>query len=145
MERDLMAILAGARRVSVPDGDGLELRLLTAMEVLQARREAATLVQGDREKALCSNACLLARALERDGVPVFENGQAVLESMTPERIAELARLWAALDRGEGASPEDNEERVRALKKVWSTRRKRAFTGVCSGLLARCRPRNARSK
>ena len=144
MDRDLMAILAGARRVSVPDGDGLELRLLTAMEVLQARREAATLVQEDREKALCSNACLLARALERDGMPVFENGQAVLESMTPERIAELARLWAALDRGEGSS-EDNEERVRALKKAWSTRRKRAFTGVCSGLLARCRPKNARSK
>lgn len=144
MERDLMAILAGARRVSVPDGDGLELRLLTAMEVLQARREAATLVQEDREKALCSNACLLARALEQGGMPVFENGQAVLESMTPERIAELARLWAALDRGEGSS-ENNEEQVRALKKVWSTRRKRAFTGVCSGLLARCRPRNARSK
>ena len=144
MDRDLMAILAGARRVSVPDGDGLELRLLTAMEVLQARREAATLVQEDREKALCSNACLLARALERDGMPVFENGQAVLESMTPERIAELARLWAALDRGEGSS-EDNEERVRALKKAWSTRRKRASTGVCSGLLARYRRRNARSK
>lgn len=141
MERDLMAILAGARRVTVPGGDGLDLRLLTAMEVLQARREAEILVQGDREKALCSNACLLARALEQDGQPVFASGQAVLESMTPERIAELAKMWAALNRGENPSPEDDEERVRALKKVWSIRRKRAFTGVCSGLLARCRPKN----
>ncbi len=137
-----MAILAGARRVKVPDGDGLELRLLTALEVLQARREAETLTQGDREKALCSNACLLARALEWDGKPVFENGQAVLEALTPDRIAVLARQWAALDRGEEASCENEQERMHALKKAWSTRRKRAFAGVCSGPLARFRPKNA---
>lgn len=131
--------------MTVPGSDGLELRLLTAMEVLQARREAESLVQEDREKALCSNACLLARALEQGGASVFESGRAVLEAMTPERIAELAKMWAAMNRGENPSSEDDEERVRALKKAWSTRRKRAFTGVCSGLLARCRPKNARSK
>jgi len=123
----------------------LELRLLTALEVLQARREAESLMQGEREKALCANACLLARALERNEQPVFESGLAVLETLTPDRIAELARQGAALDRGENPAPEDDEERVRSLKKAWSTRRKRAFAGVCSGLLAHCRPRNARSK
>ena len=141
MERDLMAILAGARRVSAKEGHGLELRLLTAMEVLQARREAETLSQGDREKAICSNACLLSRALERGSKPVFDSGQAVLDALTPEQIASLARQWAALDRRENPSPEDEEGRVQKLKKAWSTRLRRAFAGVCSGLSARCLRRN----
>ena len=137
-----MAILVGARRAPAREGHGLELRLLTAMEVLQARREAAQLAQGDREKALCSNACLLARALEREEMPVFDCGQAVLDALTPEQIASLARQWAELDRRENPSPEDGEERVHSLKKAWSTRRKRAFAGVCSRLSARCLRRNA---
>ena len=141
MKRDLMAILAGARRVAAKEGHGLELRLLTAMEVLQARREAADLVQEDREKALCSNACLLARALERKKKPVFQSGQEVLDTLTPEQIASLARQWAALDRRENPSPEDEEGRVQNLKKAWSTRLRRAFGGVCSAHLARCLRRN----
>ena len=141
MKRDLMAILAGARRVKAQEGHGLELRLLTAMEVIQARREASELVQEDREKALCSNACLLARALERKKKPVFRSGQEVLDTLTPEQIASLARQWAALDRRENPSPEDEEGRVQELKKAWSTRLRRAFTGVCSGPLARCLRRN----
>lgn len=141
MEQDLMAILAGARRAPVREGHGLELRLLTAMEVLQARREAAQLAQGDREKAICSNACLLSRALEREKMPVFDSGQAVLDALTPEQIASLARQWAELDRRENPSPEDGEERVQTLKKAWSTRRKRAFAGVCSKLSARYLRRN----
>ena len=57
-----VSILAGRDRFSLDNG--MDLRLLSALEVLQARREAACLAQGDRERALCSNACLLARALE---------------------------------------------------------------------------------
>ena len=136
-----MAILAGARRAPAKEGHALELRLLTAMEVLQARREAAELVREDREKALCSNACLLARALERRKKPVFQSGQEVLETLTAEQIASLARQWAALDRRENPSPEDEEGRVQALKKVWSTRLRRACGGVCSVLSARCLRRN----
>ena len=56
------SILARQDRLKL--GNGMELRLLSALEVLQARREAAGLVREDRERALCSNACLLARALE---------------------------------------------------------------------------------
>ena len=59
------SILAGQDRL--PLNNGMELRLLSALEVLQARREAGELAQEDRERALCSNACLLARALERGG------------------------------------------------------------------------------
>ena len=141
VKRDLMAMLAGARRVKAAEGHGLELRLLTAMEVLQARREATELVREDRERAICSNACLLARALERKKKPVFQSGQEVLNTLTPEQIASLARQWAALDRRENPSPEDDEGRVQALKKAWSTRLRRAFAGVCSVLSARCLRRN----
>ena len=61
----LLDFLAGPKEMETEDGE--TLRLLTAMEVLQARREAEELAQEDRERALCANACLLARALERGG------------------------------------------------------------------------------
>ena len=49
----------GGGRSARPLADGRNLRLLTVREVLEARRESLDL-EGD--KALCSNACLLARA-----------------------------------------------------------------------------------
>ena len=128
-ERDWSILLAGRRRLDV--GEGLELRLLSAMEVLEARREAGELAQEGRERALCSNACLLARALERDGAPVFQSGRAALEGLRVGDIGELARRWAQFSREEDPSPEDGEE-AEKLKKAWSTRLMRAFSGVCSG-------------
>ena len=53
------------RRERLKLEDGRELRLLSALEVLEARREAEGLARGEAEAALCANACLLARALER--------------------------------------------------------------------------------
>ena len=120
------------RRRSMKLEDGLELRLLSAMEVLEVRREAEELGRGDREQALCSNACLLARALERKGQPVYEDGWAVLNALTAGEIAALAGRWAAFDREENPSPEDGEERWETLKKTWSTRLMSAFNGACSG-------------
>ena len=81
------SILAQRERVSL--GNGMALRLLSALEVLQARREAGELAGEDRERALCSNACLLARALEReeDESPVFSDGRAVLAGLTWRRSA----------------------------------------------------------
>ena len=58
------------RRERLKLEDGRELRLLSALEVLEARREAEGLARGEAEAALCANACLLARALERGGQPV---------------------------------------------------------------------------
>ena len=78
------SILAGARRLALEEG--LELRLLSAREVMEARREAAGLAEGGRERALCSNACLVARALEREGSPVYNSGQAVLDALTVGQI-----------------------------------------------------------
>ena len=60
--------------------NGMQLRLLSALEVLQARREAGELWETEHERALCSNACLLARALEEDGKPVFSSGREVLSA-----------------------------------------------------------------
>ena len=124
------SILAGRDRISL--NNGMDLRLLSALEVLQARREAAELAGEERERALCSNACLLARALENHGRPVFDSGKALLAAMGVREIGALAGTWAAFDREENPSPEDGRERALALKKAWSTRLMSAFAGACSG-------------
>ena len=140
LERDWMVLLAGKRRISARQGQGLKLRLLSALEVLEARREAESLAGEDLARALCSNACLLARALERGGTAVFETGRDVLEGLSVEQIGSLAQQWASFSRQENPSAED-ETAVNELKKAWSTRLTRAFSGVCSALLEHCPPRN----
>ncbi|NCB64146.1 MAG: hypothetical protein EOM52_11190 [Clostridia bacterium] len=139
MEQEWIRLRAGLRRIEL--GDGWSLRLLTAMEVLEARREAGELVREDREKALCSNACLLARALEKDGSAWFQSGEEALSGLSVEEIGTLARRWAAFSREENPSPEEEEGRLDTLKKALSTRRTPGFSGVCSGLLARFRRRS----
>jgi len=103
-------------------GKGRSLRLLTAREVLEARREAVKLAADGKERAACSNACLIAKALEWRGRPVYPDGQAVLDSLRMEEIGELSRRWAAFNREENPSVLDGEGAVDRLKKVWSTRR-----------------------
>ena len=129
MEENWAVLLGGRRRTKA--GNGMELRLLSALELLEAGREAEGLARREEEKALCANACLLARALERDGKPVFPDGEAVLKGLSAGEIGALAKMWSGLNRTENPSPEDGEERVEALKKAWSTRLRRAFAGVCS--------------
>ena len=111
------SILARKDRVALDNG--MELRLLSALEVLQARREAAELASEDRERALCSNACLLARALERseDRTPVFADGWAVLAGLTVEEIAALAGRWAQLRRDEDPGLDLDREELETLKKT----------------------------
>lgn len=137
MDRELTALLAGKRRVQVKSRPGWTFRLLSAAEVLEARREAGELASDERERAVCSNACLLARALEQGGKPVFPTGGAALEGLRLEEIETLAGEWAAFNRAENPSPEDGEGRVDALKKAWSTRLMSALSGACSKLSAFC--------
>ena len=93
------SILAGRDRMDLDNG--MRLRLLSALEVLQARREAEELAQSDRERALCSNACLLSRALEtQEGEPVFSSGREVLSGLRVEEIAALAATWSRFNREE---------------------------------------------
>ena len=110
------SILAGRDRISL--NNGMDLRLLSALEVLQARREAAELAGEERERALCSNACLLARALEHseDHSPVFSGGREVLSGLTVEEIAALAGQWDAFRRESDPGLDLNREELENVKK-----------------------------
>ena len=103
------SILAGRDRMSLENG--FDLRLLSALEVLQARREADELAGDGRERALCSNACLLARALERtEGQsPVFESGRAA-------EIGALAARWSPYSRENDPGPELDGAALEQVKK-----------------------------
>ena len=110
------SILAQRDRISLDNG--MDLRLLSALEVLQARREAAELAREDRERALCSNACLLARALENSEgrKPVFSNGRAVLAGLTVEEIGALAARWGQLHRSCNPGLSVDDEALENVKK-----------------------------
>lgn len=110
---------------------GCTLRLLSALEILQARREGEDLAHDGKERALCANASLVARALERGGTPIYLDGEAVLSHLTVEEIEGYARMWYTFSQQENPSAEDSEERVQQLKKGWSTHLMSVFAGVCS--------------
>ena len=129
-------------RVKVPEG---ELRLLSAMEVLSARREGDELAQDGGERALCRNACLIARALEKRGKPVFADGRDALDRLRVEDVERLAGTWAAFNRDCNPSPTGGTQEIRRRKKAWSTRVMSAFNGACSGSSALCPRRNGQRK
>ena len=124
------SILAQRERVSL--GNGMALRLLSALEVLQARREAGELAGEDRERALCSNACLLARALEQEEEhkPVFSDGRAVLAGLTVEEIGGLARRWSQLRRENDPGLNVTEEELENVKKNSAVTRENGCGGGC---------------
>ena len=104
------------RRERLKLEDGRELRLLSALEVLEARREAEGLARAPKEHALCSNACLLARALESGEKPVFDSGRAVLAGLTVSEIAALSRTWSQFNREENPALTMEQEEAEELKK-----------------------------
>ncbi len=93
-----VSILSHRDRLSL--GNGMALRLLSGEELLKARREAHALAQSPLEQPLCSNACLVAGALEAEGEerPFFRDGKEVLEALTAEEIEALARRWDGFRR-----------------------------------------------
>ena len=135
----LDVLTAGRSRKRLSDGS--DLRLLTAAEVLEARREALEMEGEEAEIALRSNACILAKAWERRGRPIYPSGAAVLEALSVSQIIGLCRLWAEFDRAENPGLSIGEERLEALKKAWSTRLWSAFAGVCSAALGRSQRRS----
>ncbi len=88
--------------------NGWVLRLLPAWEEMECRREGEELAEGDRDAALCANACLLAHALLREGKPAFENGREVLETMTAGQIAHFDGVWWEFDRECDPAPWDEQ-------------------------------------
>lgn len=125
-----LSILAGRDRISLENG--FDLRLLSALEILQARREAAELASDGRERALCSNACLLARALERseDRSPVFADGRGVLAGLTVEEIASLAARWSAFRRESDPGLDLSQEELEKVKKNSVTTPESGCAGGC---------------
>ena len=107
------SMLAQRDRISLDNG--FDLRLLSALEVLQARREAAELAADGRERALCANACLLARALEREQSPVFPDGRAVLAGLTVEEIGALAARWSRFSRESDPGLDLSEDELEEVK------------------------------
>ena len=125
-----LSILAGRDRISLENG--FDLRLLSALEILQARREAAELASNGRERALCSNACLLARALERseDRSPVFADGRGVLAGLTVEEISSLAARWSAFSRESDPGLDLSQEELEKVKKNSVTTPESGCAGGC---------------
>lgn len=115
-----VSILSDRDRVSL--GNGMALRLLSAHELLQARREARELAQSPLEQPLCSNACLIARALEVEGEdrPLFSSAMEVLEGLTAEEIEALACRWDSFRRG--VAPEIGEEAEKGFNPNFDERR-----------------------
>ena len=88
------SILAGRDRMALDNG--MNLRLLSALEVLQA---------------------LLARALEtQEGEPVFSSGEAVLSGLRGEEISALARTWSQFNREENPPLTLSREQADEVKK-----------------------------
>lgn len=98
---------------NLPEGT---LRLLSVEEVRELFREGRELARtSGRDTALCSNACLIARALERDGRPVFRDGRQALEHLAPETIAEISDAWGEFNAQCNPSVRDSEEHIREYK------------------------------
>lgn len=126
------SILAGRDQMALDNG--MNLRLLSALEVLQARREADGLCRSSSERALCSNACLLARALEtQEGEPVFSSGEAVLSGLRVEEISALARTWSQFNREENPPLTLSCEQAEQVKKSSRGRRGPAALESAAGL------------
>ena len=121
-------LLDGPERLEL--GGGTQLRLLSALEVLQARAEARELAGEEREMALCANACLLARAMLRDDATPFRDGAQVLAELTVEEIERLAGVWAGFNREVNPGARVDDAEAERLKKAWSTPGRSGCTGAC---------------
>ena len=98
---------SGKRRLE----DGWELRVVPAFAVLQARREALERsTQDDGALGLWMNACVLARALYKDGQRAFSDGEAVMQAASAEKIERWMQAYAALCRED--NPACSEENAR---------------------------------
>ncbi len=128
-------LLSGPQTMELEDGT--QLRLLSALCVLEARQEAEELcTELGTDSALCANACIVAKAWEKRGKPICKNGRQVLERLSVSQIQSLAQRWAMFDREVNPGLQESQGRLDRLKKAWSTRRRSALSGACSACLER---------
>lgn len=112
MTRQLLTLLAGSGERELEGG--LQLRVIPAMEVLQARREAMEKSGGDEQTlGMWMNACLLSRAVYCDGARAFADGQALLQAVTAKTLNAWAQSYAALcEEEDPACSAENAQRVK---------------------------------
>lgn len=83
------------------------LRLLTAWELMEAKREAQGLGKDPDTLGLRNNAAILARAVVQGDRPVFSSPEALLRQWSGERIAEEMTVYRKLS--EAAEPDWTDE------------------------------------
>ena len=106
-----LRLFAGSGRRALENG--LELCVVPAYEVLQSRREAMDACGEDEQTlGLWMNACLLARAIYRDGARAFSGGEALMRAASAEQIERWTEEYAALCREENpACSEENAKKA----------------------------------
>lgn len=90
------------------------MRRLSAWEALTAWRDAERSRESAAETALWRNACLLSRAVFRDGKRAFADGKAVLAALPPETVACWARAYERLCAAPGDAFDGWQERKKQL-------------------------------
>lgn len=109
----------------------MALRLLSALEVLQARREAGSWRGRTGSGHWCSTpACWPALEREEDESPVFSDGRAVLAGLTVEEIGSLAARWSVLRRESDPGLNVTEEELENVKKNSAVTRENGCGGGC---------------
>lgn len=136
MTAGLLQLLGGAHRAALEKG--VELWLISAHELLQARAEAAQMAQEEEDAlGLWLNACILARAARKDGKRLFASGAEAMQRLSAERIGHWMQKYLALCAQEDPSccTQGHEELREALRQDGYERLKwrvlRAF-GVLPG-------------
>jgi len=99
-----------------------ELRPLTAGRLLDIWRESRREAEEETERALLCNAQVLAESCRLRGEPVFLDGRAVLEALTPREMEVLLRRLCTGDGPpggagvpDGENPAFDPARFRALE------------------------------
>ena len=90
-----------------------ELRPLTAGRLLSIWQESRERTEDPLERALLSNACVLAESCFFQGEPVFADADAVLESLLPRQMEKLLRQLAE-GTAENSNPAFDRSRFEAL-------------------------------
>lgn len=101
MNGTLLSWLGGGRRTEL---EGFQLWLISAWELLQAKKEADRLAEGQPESAgLWLNAAILARAAKKDGERVFSGAEDVLRRVSAETVERWMKRYFALCAEENPS------------------------------------------
>lgn len=88
---------------------GYTLHLLTAWELMEAKKEAQALGSDPETAGLRNNAAILARAVRQGSSRVFSSPEALIRQWSGERIAEEMAVYRKL--GDQAEPDWTDEKL----------------------------------